>query len=203
MAARPMASPSLGPPPSNYSTPRYGAVASPPSPNMNSAPRYGAVAPNLSLPYDPFSDESIQKSIDSMKKDADTLKTYAIRRGGVPKSLYGDETQFSISTLPLNIKLLLDKYQSSYGELGLLYSLSKEVIEPRIRKLENYLEKSENGRKKFYPMRSYPNDELNIGNVPRSPQPMPMAALGGARRRRTRRHKKSHKKTRRVRNNRR
>lgn len=200
MAARAMASP----PPSNYSAPRYGAVASPPSHNMNSAPRYGAVAPNsLPLPYEPFSDESIQKSIDSMKKDADTLQTYAIRRGGVPKSFYGDETQFSIATLPLNIKLLLDKYQSTYGELGLLSSVSTEVIGPRIRKLEDYLKRSENRRKNYYPMRSYPNGEINIGIVPpRSPPPMAMA-LGGARRRRTRRHKKSHKKTRRVRNNRR
>ena len=195
------------PPPSNYSTPPYGAVASPPSPNMNSAPPYGAVAPNLSpLPYDPFSDKSIQKSIDSMKKDADTLGTYAFRSGGRPRSLYWDETQFSIATLPPNIKLLLDKYDPENKEGGYLFSLRDRVIEPRIRKLENYLEKSENGRKNFYPMRSYPNGELNIGNVPRSPrspQPMPMASLGGARRRRTRRHKKSHKKTRRVRNNRR
>jgi hypothetical protein len=165
---------------------------------------------SLPLPYDPFSDKSIQKSIDSMKKDADTLETYALRSGGRPRSLYWDETRFSIATLPPDIKLLLDKYDSENKEGGYLFSLVERVIKRRIRKLENYLEKSENGRKNFYPMRSYPNGELNIGNVPRSPQPIntwrPMAlgVRGGVRhRRRTRGHNKSHKKTRRVRNNRR
>jgi hypothetical protein len=134
-----MASPSLQPLPSNYSAPSYGPAASPPSPNMNSvlpsAPSYGPagsppspnmnsahrygvpMAPNSSpLPYDPFSDKSIQKSIDSMKKDADdVIKHYD--KGGrrrprrMPTPIPNiSESSIDFNDLPYNIKSIVQKY---------------------------------------------------------------------------------------------
>jgi hypothetical protein len=166
------------------------------------------------LPYASFSDESIQESIVRLNKDSKTLTDYAIRKGGRSRSIYGAETQFSIATLPLDIQLLLDKYDSKEGYL---FSLA-DRIDRRVRELENYLGKSKNARgKSSYIQRSDPNGELKVMNIPRNnsypygkpmvvknnnsyPYGRPMAvASGSARRRHTRRHKKSHKKSRRLR----
>ena len=179
--------------------PAYGAMV--PKPPMNIAPGYGVPGAIESppLPYAPFSDESIQESIVRLNKDSKTLTDYAIRKGGKSRSIHGDETQFSIATLPLNIKLLLDKYGSNDGSL---FSLA-DSIDRRVRELEDYLGKSQNARgKSSYLQRSDPNGELKVMNIPGNSHPygMPMAvASGSARHRRTRRHKKSHKKSRRLR----
>ena len=183
---------------------------------MNKASGYGVPGAIESppLPYAPFSDESIQESIVRLNKDSRTLSQYAIRKGGVARSMYGDETRFSVATLPHDIQLLLDKYDSKEGYL---FSLSDKIDE-RVRKLEDYLGKSINAREKSsYLQRSDPNGELNVMNIPRNnsypygkpmvvknnnsyPYGRPMAvASGSARRRHTRRHKKSHKKSRRLR----
>ena len=175
--------------------PSYGAMV--PKPPMNIAAPETIESPPL--PYAPFSDESIQESIVRLNKDSKILTDYAIRKGGKSRSMHGDETQFSIATLPLNIKLLLDKYGSNDGSL---FSLA-DRIDGRVRELENYLGKSKNARgKSSYLQRSDPNGELKVMNIPGNSHPygMPMAvASGSARRRHTRRHKKSHKKSRRLR----
>ena len=229
------ASPSLGPPPSNYSAPSYGAMAmaSPPSNYINTAPRYGApMAPNSPpLPYAPFSDESIQKSIDSMKQDADdVIKHYDDKRYGRqrPKRMPTPipnirESSIDFNDLPYNIKSIVQKYDEVWeyakneSHLGYypyfenFWTLDKKEvylytlytsINQRILQLEGYLRSSENLRKKLYPRRSFPNGELNIGIVPYEKWKA-MGPRYGGHRRRTRGHNKSHKKTRRVRNNRR
>ena len=178
-----------------------------PPPNNNEvtyAPSFPAAPPNNNeVTYAPFSDESIQKSIDTLEEDSKRLMNYAAERGSRRRSLYGDETRLIVDNsaeIPREIRYLLDKYDN---HSGYLFRMSDDIND-RVSALQKYLSFNTNQREHYaYPERSYPNGELKIIKNPVVPLPAQYTVSavkpGGRRKHRTRHHKKGLKKTRRHR----
>jgi len=189
------------------------ASKSPPYP-VPEVPDYPlAVAPPRidHVTYAPFSDEAIQNSIDNLRKDSKTMRTYAYTQGTRPKNMYAPEVPLDSTTFTREMQGLVVKYEDNLSRDITLFGLTKKLNE-RADALEDYLKDSK--RQGRYLQRSDPNGELIVKRIPvnyplchaapthapTSAAPLCHAAYGGRARRRTRSNKKSHKKSRRVKN---
>jgi hypothetical protein len=163
-------------------------------------PYASSMVPFNHVNYAPFSDESIQRSIDTLKSDEETMTKY-IRKAGD-----GFLQEYSRSSTPREIQNLFEKYDLEFPVYREILNFKLQEIRNRVEKLKQYLEKSNNERERnSYPIRSYPNGEINIANIPREPLQSMVAiapSFGGrnSRYRKSRRNKNRNRKNKSRRN---
>jgi hypothetical protein len=163
-------------------------------------PYASSMVPFNHVNYAPFSDESIQRSIDILKRDEETMTKYTREAGG------GLLQEYPYSSTPREIQFLFEKYDLTFPVYRGILNYKLQDIRSRVEKLKQYLEKSINEREKYsYPIRSYPNGEINIANIPQPYKPSMTAAgprFGGRNRRyrKSRRNKNKNRKNKSRRN---